>query len=387
MTVATAQTTQLTRRRTDRVVAGVAGGVADALGIPDVYARAAFITLGTVWGLGALLYLILWLVTFDRVGDRKAPQVDATKSLGLAIAFLGLMILLASFGWWPNVALVLTAGALAFGTAFLTDSSKPGPLAALMDPTVERPSRVRVIVGIGLLIGGLAIFATTVGQVFDFPAVFLAVMLTGVGLVVAFGPWVRRLLTDLSEERNERVRQEERAEVAAHLHDSVLQTLALIQRSEDPARMAILARHQESELRDWLYGHAPLDGIDLLSTALKQAASRVESDFQVPVDIVTVGDRTVDDKTRALIAAASEAMVNAAKHSGADKVSLFQEANEQGVEVFVTDQGKGFDPASISSDRRGIVDSIVSRMEKVGGLAEIDSEPGEGTEIMLRLPS
>jgi signal transduction histidine kinase len=107
----------------------------------------------------------------------------------------------------------------------------------------------------------------------------------------------------------------------------------------------------------------------------------------VPVDIVTVGDRTVDDKTRALIAAASEAMVNAAKHSGADKVSLFQEANEQGVEVFVTDQGKGFDPASISSDRRGIVDSIVSRMEKVGGLAEIDSEPGEGTEIMLRLPS
>jgi signal transduction histidine kinase len=191
---------------------------------------------------------------------------------------------------------------------------------------------------------------------------------------------------DLGEERSERIRQEERAEVAAHLHDSVLQTLALIQRSEDPARMAILARHQETELRDWLYGTAPLDGADLVSTALKQAAKRVEGDFQIPVDVVSVGDVAVDERTRAVVAAASEAMVNAAKHSGADRMSLFVEVGEDSaLEVYVTDQGKGFDIGSIPPDRKGISESIRSRMEKVGGVAQIESEPGEGTEVLLRL--
>lgn len=376
---------ELTRRRSNRMIAGVAGGLADSLGVSDAYVRAAFITLGTVWGLGALVYLAIWLAAFDRVADRDVEPVDASRAVGLVIAFGGLMLLLGVIGWWPNPAFVLTAGALGFGTAFLADSSKPGPLAAMMDPMVDRPSRTRVIVGVVLLIGGLTVFTTTIGQVFEFGAVFLAIGLTGVGLVVAFGPWVRRLLIDLSEERNERVRQEERAEVAAHLHDSVLQTLALIQRSEDPARMAILARHQESELRDWLFGHAPLDGVDLVSTALKQAAARVEADFQIPVDVVTVGDFPVGERTKALVAAAAEAMVNAAKHSGADRISLYQEVGEGVLEVFVTDQGKGFDESSVPIDRKGITESIRSRMEKAGGEVEIDSEPGEGTEVVLRL--
>lgn len=380
------QAFEFTRRRDDRIVAGVAGGLADKLGVPDAYVRAAFVTLLTVWGLGGLIYIGLWLMAYDRVGNGEVEKVSTPKALGLGIAFVGLMLLLGSLGFWPNPALVLTAGALAFGTAALTDRSMPGPFAALLDPDVDRPSRVRIVIGVGLLIGGLAVFASSVGQVFEFGVVFLAVALTGLGILVAFGPWVRRLLSDLAEERSERIRQEERAEMAAHLHDSVLQTLALIQRSDDPARMAILARHQEAELRDWLYGTAPLEGIDMVSTALKSAAARVEEDHQIPVEVVTVGDHPIDELSRSLVGAATEAMVNAAKHSGADRMSLFFEANGSHLSVFVTDQGKGFDTASVNSDRKGIADSIRSRVERAGGTVEIISEPGEGTEVILSMP-
>ena len=304
---------EFSRRRTNRVLAGVAGGISDTLGVSDAYVRAAFLTLTSVWGFGALVYLALWLVTYDKVEDKDGREIETGQAIGLGLGFIGLMSLLGFVGWWPNVAVVLTAAALAFGTAALTDSSTPGPLAALIDPTSERPTRVRLLVGIGLLFGGLAVFATTVGPVFEFGAVFAAIVLTGMGVFVAFGPWVRKLLSDLANEQNERALQQERAEVAAHLHDSVLQTLALIQRSDDPNRMAILARHQESELRDWLFGTAPLDGIDLVSTALKSAAARVEEDHQIPIEVVTVGDHPIGDSTKALVGAASEAMVNAAK--------------------------------------------------------------------------
>lgn len=351
----------------------------------DGYVRAAFLTLLTVWGLGALLYLVAWLLTLEKVGDAEPVPVDSGKAIGLGVAFMGLLFFLGAIDLWPNTVLVLTTGALTFGTAAITDPSSPGPLAALMSPGVERVSRVRMMIGLGLLIGGIVMFSATVGRVFEFGVVFVAVILTGLGVLIAFGPWVRRLLSDLGEERSERARQEERAEVAAHLHDSVLQTLALIQRSDDPHRMAMLARHQESELRDWLYGTAPLDGVDLVSTALKQAATRVEQDFQIPVDVVTVGDHPVGERTRALVAAASEAMVNAAKHSGADRMSLYMEVEEDAVEVYVTDQGTGFDPKSVPSDRKGIAESIMSRMGKAGGTVEIDSEPGEGTEVLLRM--
>jgi signal transduction histidine kinase len=375
-----------TRRKTDRMVAGVAGGLADSLGVSHAYVRAAFITLLTVWGLGALLYMGFWLAAFDRVEDQETEHVSTQQALGLGVAFIGLMGLLAVVGWWPSTAVVLTAGALAFGTAALTDSSRPGPLAALVDPNVERTGRLRIILGVVLLIGGLAIFTTTVGQVFEFGVVFLAVALTGVGIAVAFGPWVRRLIADLGEERAERVRQEERAEVAAHLHDSVLQTLALIQRTDDPARMSILARHQEAELREWLYTESPTDDVDLVSTALKNAATRIEHDHQIPVEVVTVGDHPVDHETKALVGAATEAMTNAAKHSGADRLSLYFEAEDDELSVFVTDQGNGFDPAEVPDDRKGIARSITARVVKAGGTVEIVSESGEGTEVILRMP-
>lgn len=373
------------RRRSNRIVAGVAGGIADTLGVRDGYVRAAFITLVTIWGLGLILYLGLWLATYERVIDEEVELVESRRAIGLGVAFTGFLFLLGAVGLWPNPVLVIATAALAFGTAAITDPSSPGPLVALMNPDVERVSRPRLVLGSLLLIGGIVMFSSALGQVFEFGIVFLAVFLTGLGIAIAFGPWVRRLLMDLGEERSERIRQEERAEVAAHLHDSVLQTLALIQRTDDPQRMAILARHQETELRDWLYGTAPLDGVDLVSTALKQAATRVEGDFQIPIDVVSVGDVPVDERTRAVVAAASEAMVNAAKHSGADRMSLFLEVEDGLLEVYVTDQGKGFDVDSIPRDRKGISESIRSRMEKAGGTAQIESEPGEGTEVLLRL--
>ena len=379
-------TIEFSRRRTTRVLAGVAGGVADTLGVSEAYVRAAFLTLTSVWGLGAFVYLAVWLVTYDKVEDKEPREIQTGQALGLGLGFVGLMSLFGFVGWWPSVAVVLTVAALAFGTAALTDSSAPGPLAALIDPTSERPTRVRLLVGMGLLFGGLAVFATTVGPVFEFGAVFAAIVLTGMGVFVAFGPWVRKLLSDLASERNERARQEERAEVAAHLHDSVLQTLALIQRSDDPSRMAILARHQESELRDWLFGTAPLDGVDLMSTALKSAAARVEEDHQIPIEVVTVGDHPIDATTKALVGAASEAMVNAAKHSGADRVSLFFESDDEQMAVYVTDQGKGFDPSTVGDDRKGLTQSVRARVENAGGKVKIDSEPGEGTEVVLTMP-
>jgi signal transduction histidine kinase len=311
---------------------------------------------------------------------------DPAQKIGLGVAFVGAMGLFAALGWWPSPLVVFTMGTLAFGAAFLADRSAPGPLAALLDPNVDRPGRARVVLGVLLLVGGLSIFASAVGDVFAVSSVILAVTLTALGAFVAFGPWVRRLAVDLAEERSERIRQEERAEVAAHLHDSVLQTLALIQRTDDPGRMNMLARHQENELRDWLYGSSPVDGLDLVSTALRRAARRVEDDHGIPVDVVIVGDHTLDETTRALVGAATEAMVNAAKHSGTSKVTLYFEASDDDLTVYVTDQGKGFDPDTVPGDRKGIANSIRARVERAGGTIALLSEPGEGTEVMMSVP-
>jgi signal transduction histidine kinase/phage shock protein PspC (stress-responsive transcriptional regulator) len=374
------------RRGRDRVVAGVAGGLADALGVSDAFVRAGFVTLTMVWGLGVLVYLGMWLMELDRVEDIEPEPVAPHQAMGLGIAFVGFLLLLGTTGFWPSNALVLTVGALAFGTAALTDRNMPGPLAALVDPTVQRPGRLRMLIGVGLLIGGLAVFSASVGPILEIGPVLLAVSLTGIGILVGFGPWVTRLARDLGTERRERIRQEERAQLAAHLHDSVLQTLALIQRSDDPARMSILARHQESELRDWLYGNVPLDGVDLVSTALRDAARRIEADHQVPIEVVVVGDHPLNETTRALLGAASEAMVNAAKHSGAERISLYFEADADELVVYVTDQGKGFEAGEVAGDRRGITESIKARVERAGGEVAIESDPGEGTEVVLRMP-
>lgn len=203
-------------------------------------------------------------------------------------------------------------------------------------------------------------------------------------LAILFGPWFVRLIRSLSFERAARIREQERAEVAAHLHDSVLQTLALIQtRSSDSAAVATLARRQERELRRWLFERPGSRAGDSVKTALEMAAGEVEELHGVPVEVVIVGDGAVDARVDALVQAAREAMTNAAKFAGSGRVDLYAEVEPARVEVFVRDRGVGFDPGSISPDRRGVRDSIIGRMHRHGGRVALHSAPGEGTEVDL----
>jgi signal transduction histidine kinase len=203
---------------------------------------------------------------------------------------------------------------------------------------------------------------------------------------VIFAPLVLRLVRSLTEERAERIRSQERAEMAAHLHDSVLQTLALVQqRAEDPRAVAALARRQERELRAWLSRRVDAGPLRL-ARALEVAASEVERDHGVPIEVVAVGDADLDAPGEALVAAAREAMVNAAKFGGGSAVDVYAEALDGTLEVYVRDRGPGFDPAAVPADRRGVRESIVGRMARHGGKAEIHSAPDAGTEVELTMP-
>ncbi len=203
-------------------------------------------------------------------------------------------------------------------------------------------------------------------------------------LAVVWGPWLVRMAQSLSFERAARIREQERAELAAHLHDSVLQTLALIQTRAGEAReVAALARRQERELRRWLFERPQEGAGESVRSALQRAAAEIEERHRVPIEVVIVGDRPLDARLEALVQAAREAMTNAAKFAGSEHVDLFAEVDADRVEVFVRDRGVGFDPAEISTDRRGIRDSIVARMERHGGHATVHSVPGEGTEVEL----
>jgi len=204
-----------------------------------------------------------------------------------------------------------------------------------------------------------------------------------VALALILAPWWLRLVRGLSAERAERIRSQERSEVAAHLHDSVLQTLALMQRrAADPREVASLARRQERELRAWLNGGRPA-AADSLAACLEAAAAEVEETHGVPIDVVAVGDAPVDARGEALVGAAREALVNAAKFAGDGPLSLYAEVDHERVQVYVRDRGPGFDPSAVPADRRGVRESIVGRMERHGGRALVHSVPGEGTEVEL----
>jgi signal transduction histidine kinase len=207
--------------------------------------------------------------------------------------------------------------------------------------------------------------------------------LAGLGIVLA--PWLYQSRTALNQARADKVRADARADMAAHLHDSVLQTLALIQRqADDPKAVHQLARRQERELRTWLYGEEPQT--ETLKVALTAAAVEVEDEWAVPVEVVMVGDCETSDALQALIRATREAMVNAAKHSGADKVDVYAEVDDERVEVFVRDRGKGFDVDQVADDRMGVKGSIINRMSRHGGTAPVRSAPGDGTEVRLEIP-
>ncbi len=378
----------LFRRSTDRVVAGVAGGVADRLGVQAGYVRAAFAAATFLWGLGIVVYVALWMATFERVEDRPLRLVSTRQQAGLGLVFIGSLLAFRFFGWWPGDLVMVIVTALAFGMAVLSDFDW---LARILDPEAVRPSKQRVVVGTLLLLVGLGVLAGAASRLSGpgwapWGSVATAVVLTLIGVFMVFGPWLVGMARALTTERRERIRQEERAEMAAHLHDSVLQTLALMQRSDDPKRIVTLARQQERELRAWLYGGDQPSNGHRLSTALDEVAARVEGDFSVPVEVVTVGDAPLDDALRAAVAAAGEAIVNSAKHSDAAEVSVYAEVGEDRVDLWVADLGRGFDPDAVPTDRRGIVDSIQGRMARVGGGASIDTREGEGTEVHVWAP-
>jgi signal transduction histidine kinase len=246
-------------------------------------------------------------------------------------------------------------------------------------------SYARLVVGVGLMVTALVLFAAQTGQAGVARDVLIAGVLGVAGLALMVGPWLFRLAGDLSEERAERVRSQERADVAAHLHDSVLQTLALIQKHADDGRtVARLARAQERDLRSWLY-EDDQQAATSVAGGLRACAAEVEDAHGLPVEVVTVGDIPYSEQTRPLVLAAREAMVNAAKHSGAEKVDVYAEMADGLVEVFVRDRGKGFDEAEVPADRLGVRNSILDRMRRHGGTATLRTAPGQGTEVRLSM--
>jgi len=233
----------------------------------------------------------------------------------------------------------------------------------------------------------VSILASVHGSLNLWPLVGVALVIAAIAVVL--GPWWLRIARDLVDERRARIRAEERADMAARVHDSVLQTLAMIQRRADqPQQVIQLARAQERELRAWLFdGRAPgsLDEMTL-AAGVRQIQQEVEAQHGVSVEAITVGDCELDDDLAALLAAAREATVNAAKWSGADVVSMFAEVEPASVSVYVRDRGKGFDPAAVPEDRKGLAESIQARMARRGGSATVRSTPGEGTEVSLTMP-
>ncbi len=215
------------------------------------------------------------------------------------------------------------------------------------------------------------------------------VILVIAAIVLLLGPWWLRIARDLVLERQARVRAEERADIAARVHDSVLQTLALIQRrADDPQKVVQLARLQERELRSWLFeGRAPneTDADATFAAGVRQIQQDVESRYGVPVEAVIVGECELDENLSALLAAAREATVNAAKWSGASVISLFAEVEPHEVSLVVRDRGKGFDPEAVPADRKGLAESIRGRMARRGGTATVTSAPGEGTKVTLKM--
>ncbi len=382
-----------------RMVAGVARGLALHLGVSVLVVRALFVA-ATVLGSGAglLAYLAFWaLLPIDPNGSERATP-DAARGRWIA---------------WTLVAGLLGVLALsALGLASLNEYMVPVAVAVagitLVWSQADDEQRVawrRDAAGVAREAAGEAAahgrWRTTVGALsvvlaiigFAIARVGATTMLQGlattvlllIGLLLVAYPWLHGLWDARARERAAHIRADERAEMAARIHDSVMQTLTLVQKhADDPQRVQQLARAEEHALRDWLYGEAA--NAASLVGAMQHAANDVESKHGVNIEFVSVGDAAVDSRIEGLLAAAQEAMVNAARHSGATVVQVFTEAGATGVDVFVRDRGQGFDPSSVPLDRAGLRESIERRMQRCGGSATIRTAIGEGTEVRLHLP-
>jgi signal transduction histidine kinase len=378
----------LARPRSGRLLAGVARGTATHLRLDPVVVRVVFLGLA-VTGVGVVAYALLWLTmpvasaegSVEVTDPDVAPQRPSRRQLlglGLlaAVAF-GTVSRLVTFGGTDVLVPLLLAGA---GLAVIWRQFDS-------DPDLARgAARWGLAAGAVLGVAGVGLLLFSTGQLANARNGFTATVVILVGVALATAPLWRRLIDQRAAERAAVIRSEERAAVAAHLHDSVLQTLALIQRhAEDPQAVSRLARSQERELRAWLYEPTVVTG-GTWAGLVARLVAEVEADHAVTVEPVVVGDLPVDDAVATLGQAAKEAVVNAAKHSGAASVSLYSEVTATSVTVFVRDRGTGFDPAGVPPDRRGLRDSVIGRLTRLEGTATVRSAPGEGTEVELCLP-
>ena len=384
---------RLTRRPEEGLLGGVCAGLARRLQINVRVVRLVGAATVGFGGIGLALYALAWaLVPVAAESEGRPRRRGALREA--AMTMVGMVALLFTLRWlgvglgqtivWP-----LVVGG--FGLAMVW---RPA-LARATDaaPGASVRARLRNLASVDaprIVLGALMVAFASASLLHHFEVMHslgrafgaVAVIAMIVGLLVM--PWFMRLGRSLSFERAGRIRERERAEVAAHLHDSVLQTLALIQkRAGDPREVAGLARRQERELRSWLQERPLMEGGESVATALERAAAEVEERHGVPIEVVTVGDGSMDVRLEALVGAAREAMTNAAKFAGCERVDLYAEVHGGRVEVFVRDRGIGFDPGSIPPDRRGVRDSIIGRMERHQGRANVHSQPGEGTEVEL----
>ncbi len=396
------------------ILGGVAAGLARHLGWPTLWVRVGFVVCTAFGGIGLALYAGLWMVlpsdsrflhqspgleSASRTGKRPGRvrrlsdvgPVIALGAIGLGAAIAAQSILGNGALFWP-IALAAAGIALLWRQAdeaqrerWLDSSGRINPLRAIFGAG-GWASYARVGTGALLIVVALVVFSLRSGSLAAATNVVVAGIVGIVGLGLVIGPWIFRLAGDLTAERAERVRSQERADLAAHLHDSVLQTLALIQKNaQDPTAVTRLARSQERDLRSWLYVGESVDQ-STLASALRGIAAAVEDNHLVSVDVVTVGDCALTEGLRPIVHAAGEAVTNAAKHAGTGQVDVFVEITAESADVFVRDRGVGFDTDEIADDRYGVRNSIIDRMRRHGGTAEIRTAPGEGTEVRLQLP-
>ncbi|WP_199752941.1 ATP-binding protein [Actinoplanes sp. ATCC 53533] len=392
------------RPRDHRVIAGVASGLARHLGIPVTAVRIALVVLLSFNGLGLLLYAVFWAVLPQQLSTGARTRRDLALLLPFGAIGLGVILLqgllfgdngVAGTAGWLIAVTAVGAGVIWHQSdptrrGQWADASPQAPWLAAVVAESDRRSFLFRFIGGGVLvavgvIGILAVYAPAgnLSAVFN-GVIFALVGLLGVGVVVA--PLLWRTFSQLRSEREGRIREQERAEVAAMIHDQVLHTLALIQRnSTDIKEVQRLARGQERSLRNWLYKPSA-SPTERFAAALEQASAEVEDTYAISVETVVVGDTQCDESVAALVAAAREALVNAARHAGVQTVSLYAEVEAEELSVFVRDRGAGFDLTTVEDTRHGVRGSIIGRMRRHGGKAEIRSAPGDGTEVRLTLP-
>ncbi|AHI19219.1 MAG: ATP-binding protein [Corynebacterium casei] len=379
---------RLSRASNGSVVAGVASGVSAHLNVDVLLVRLVFAVGSLASGVGLFVYASLWMLTKPRdvqpvigkFSERFAGKLPRGTNIAIIAFAIVAPILFATLGAGLSLVALLPMIIVAIGAVLAWRAYDRG----LSGTT----GIISVVSGAILVLAGVLFMSLSWQGNDSFGAALLAVVLTlgGIGALVV--PLGIRMWNQLTEQQAAKAASDERAEIASRLHDSVLQTLALIQkRADDPQEVARLARGQERELRSWLFGSEEKTSQSVFA-ALDSACGEVEDMFGISIRPVTVGeDIPLTEATKLTVMAAREAMVNAGKHARVDSVDVYAEHLAGELSIFVRDRGDGFDSDAIPEDRHGIRDSIVERMSRIGGSAKIKSAPGEGTEVTLTIAS